>query len=678
MKSVENVSHGVMGDKSVVANSNAGVVEYAKNILDCSAKTIDVVSLALDKNKAVIAKIKNEQYKVGDDVVSVKNNENRSQRAVQTGRLGKTGTAGISSTIQNSPSPAAWQPPAQPAGSFLEWLKDEFVTPDTTTEQLDKAKQSFTAYFERETSALANMMGPKGIDNFARDVQDKFDAIVARTFDTLPHNKDATINGKDFATAMKTAGKEAAMVLDRLKVDAARDELQANLGPVDIRPQIIAKDDKLLVIRPAPQLENLVLSGGGAKGIGYSASLDQMEKFGMLAGLENLAGSSAGALTATCLAAGLSASQFEDCTADPLFRPGILDSLKGGSDVARLYPGLKLEGGLAPAVSSLKIVDQTTTKSVQAYLATHWNTEAFQIKLEALVKSGKLTDTQLERLSQLRQLPDFNQPHEDSMITFGDLKLLHALAPEKFKLLTLTGWNKTDQREEYFNADNTPDLQIAYAARISMAFPVVFKAVSLENGSGGRAVYADGGIGSNMPAEIFTNQKSGKALEQAQASTLLLTFDANGEAYQIMHGGPPKAVPQGFFGKIETSFVNMVTRNPDIESTDLADKTKVWQAGPNALPVFHGEIGTLSMNVSDQRQHEAQMLSAWKALEQIDARTQQAYAMEYDNLDQLAKLLTDDEKRALREQPNPDTWQKQLLALLDKGQQAYRGPSQTA
>ena len=84
----------------------------------------------------------------------------------------------------------------------------------------------------------------------------------------------------------------------------------------------------------------------------------------MLAGLENLAGSSAGALTATCLAAGLSASQFEDCTADPLFRPGILDSLKGGSDVARLYPGLKLEGGLAPAVSSLKIVDQTTTKSV--------------------------------------------------------------------------------------------------------------------------------------------------------------------------------------------------------------------------------------------------------------------------------------------------------------------------
>ena len=167
MKSVENVSHGVMGDKSVVANSNAGVVEYAKNILDCSAKTIDVVSLALDKNKAVIAKIKNEQYKVGDDVVSVKNNENRSQRAVQTGRLGKTGTAGISSTIQNSPSPAAWQPPAQPAGSFLEWLKDEFVTPDTTTEQLDKAKQSFTAYFERETSALANMMGPKGIDNFA-------------------------------------------------------------------------------------------------------------------------------------------------------------------------------------------------------------------------------------------------------------------------------------------------------------------------------------------------------------------------------------------------------------------------------------------------------------------------------------------------------------------------------
>ncbi|MCH3835825.1 hypothetical protein LZC17_09890, partial [Campylobacter jejuni] len=92
-----------------------------------------------------------------------------------------------------------------------------------------------------------------------------------------------------------------AMALDRLKVDAARSELMSNLPQADTRPQIIPRGDKYVVIRPAPQLENMALRGGGAKGIAYSAGLDQMEKTGMLAGLKHLSGSSAGALTATCL-----------------------------------------------------------------------------------------------------------------------------------------------------------------------------------------------------------------------------------------------------------------------------------------------------------------------------------------------------------------------------------------
>ncbi|MGE8658733.1 MAG: patatin-like phospholipase family protein [Achromobacter sp.] len=581
---------------------------------------------------------------------------------------------GISSAIQNSAAASVWQPPVQQPTSLLGQLKGLFVTPDSDGTHVDAARHSFEQYFQRETSALADMMGPKGIEGFARDVQARFESIVQRTFDALPRREDGSVGGKDFASAMKSAGKEAAMALDRLKVDAARAELLSNLGPVDTRPQIIARGDKFVVIRPAPQLENMVLRGGGAKGIGYSAGLDQMEKAGMLAGVRHLAGSSAGALTATCLAAGLSAAQFEQGPADALFRPGVLDALKGGADLARIYPDLRMEGGLAPAVASLKVVDQATMQSVQGYLSAHWNTAAFQDKLVALAGQGQLDARHLERLTTLQQLPDFEQAHPDSMITFGDLKLLNQLAPETFKQLTLTGWNKTDQREEYFSADTTPDMPVAYAARISMAFPIAFKAVSLETPDAGRKVYADGGIGSNMPSEVFTHpadahgvrtELTGQAREQAQARTLLLTFDQNGKAYQVMHGGPPQRPAPGVLGKIKAFFVNLITRHPDQAATGLADRHKIRDAGPNALPVFHGGISTLTSNISDQTQHQAHMLSAWKALEQIDARTQQAYSMECDSLEELAGLLTEDEKRALRDGPAPDGPQRQLLAILD-------------
>jgi hypothetical protein len=279
-------------------------------------------------------------------------------------------------------SASVWQPPAQAPASLLGWLKSFFVTPDSDASHVQAAKNSFERYFLQETSGLANLLGPQGIESFATEVKAKFQSIIERSFDSLSYRKDGSINGVDFNVALKQAGKQASMAMERLKVDAARTNLLANLPAVDTRPQIITHGKQFTVIRPAPQLENLVLRGGGAKGIGYSAALYQMDRAGMLAGVKHLVGSSAGALTATCLATGLSPSQFEDGPADALFRPGILDSFKGGSELATLYPDLKLEGGLAPTVASIKIVDQNSAANVQKFLAVRWQDEKFQQQLQ--------------------------------------------------------------------------------------------------------------------------------------------------------------------------------------------------------------------------------------------------------------------------------------------------------
>ena len=49
---------------------------------------------------------------------------------------------------------------------------------------------------------------------------------------------------------------------------------------------------------------NLVFEGGGVKGIAYAGALKELEKKGLLTSLQRVAGTSAGAITATLLAVG--------------------------------------------------------------------------------------------------------------------------------------------------------------------------------------------------------------------------------------------------------------------------------------------------------------------------------------------------------------------------------------
>lgn len=545
------------------------------------------------------------------------------------------------STFQNLSPTEVWKAPKAEKTSLLGKLKSLFVTPDKKGSAVLEAKRSFHAYFERQASALAGLLSDRAISSFADDVTEKFQAIVHRAFDDLPSKPNDTVDGKLFAKSMKAAGREAAMVLDRLKVDAARAEIFASLGPGMTEPQIIDRGPGkgVTVIGPAPAIENLVLTGGGAKGIGYSAALDQLEKADLLKGVKHLAGSSAGALTAACLAMGLNAREFEEVAADTLFRPSILDALRGSSK----YSDIKFGGGLAPAARSLKLIDHICANQAHTYLSKNWNTAAFQEKLHAL--HGELGDAVVERLHTLAQAPRFDRDRAGHMLTFSDLALLHRLEPATFKQLTLTGWDKTNERETYFSAATTPDFPIAYAARISMAFPIAFKSVKADPGDGlGERTFADGGIGSNQPAEVFKNPSdvfgapismSARQREEINAKTAVFVFDAGNEAYITMHGKEPKP-PHGVLNKIKSFFLYLVTSNPAYPKSEAADRHKVWDAGPNAVPIFHGEIGTLPLfGVSDKEKHKAQLQSAWRTLEYIDDRTQQAYHRVVDSLDDL-------------------------------------------
>lgn len=254
------------------------------------------------------------------------------------------------------------------------------------------------------------------------------------------------------------------------------------------------------------------------------------------------------------------------------------------------------------------------------------------------------------------------------MITFKDISLLHQLAPETFKELTLTAWDPENKCSIYFDKEKTPDIPICYAARVSMSFPVGFKPVRMDLGDGhGKRNLIDGGVGTNLPTEVFIHPPTTNADSNASnsdsihddslsaAKSLIFTFDMQGNAYRVMYQAnfttpeSKQAEQDARTAKKNPLITRVLTwfLGKDPFETDTNDSEKIWNAGPNALPVFHDTIGTMNVKISDTSAHAARLQAATEALEQIRARENQAYYSDFNSLDELVRNLSNDEKQAI-------------------------------
>lgn len=421
----------------------------------------------------------------------------------------------------------------------------------------------------------------------------------------------------------------------------------------DIRPQGIPRYDAegrlrgFTVIRQAPPLESLVFQGGGAKGLVNANALVEMQHAGMFDGLKHVVGSSVGALTAIAMA-GMDAEAFQDFT-DEIE----MGKLRDTSDGFRTrYPMVDMDWRLGfRAGHVLELMDRKMAERVSSYLDAHWDTAAFQDKLDRLrATEGESVP---DRLAQLRR-QDFDTDRTGQMVTFNDLRLMRLLDPAQFRTLTLTGWDATRREEIYFDAQRTPDVPIAVAGRISMSFPIYFKGVDYDPGDGhGRRTFLDGGVGSNMPVEVITKGLQGRELEQARARTAVLTFDDGGNAYEILHR--PSAPPSFFsLAAVKGKIAGFFSDNPDYNQTSYGDRIKTYDAGPNAFVVFHGDIGTLDLGASPERIDRAQTQATRKMREQIELRQGQAYAQEFSSAEECFVQLTGREKQAIADGPLPD------------------------
>lgn len=454
-----------------------------------------------------------------------------------------------------------------------------------------------------------------------------------------------------------------------------------------VAPQIVSRrDGGFNLIRRAPPIENLVLTGGGAKGVGVGGALLALGEAGQLADLQTVAGSSVGALMAGWLGVGAGIDKLNTVLTGDL-RP----LLATDETLSAVYPDIGFHNTakviatlLSPlgashgtAAGMIRKLDEVTAGEVRTFL-DGFDRATLRRAVTAFVSQRRGSDGEtdgktdgadrrevertLARLAVLAEKPDFTKSRAGKMVTFGDMAVLHALAPRKFRLVSMTAHDTDSGRNVILDMASAPGLPLAYGARASMAHPLIATGVSFP-GLPGRAaahVFADGGISSNVPVEAAVPSARGRAgsdptglrtpeQQRRRASLAVMAFDNDGETGNVMHAPPAR---RGFFGRLFDAFVSFVSgwvaSNPRMRENTAADQAKLRDFGPNVITVKHGDLSTMDIDASVDRKRKALAEALESAREQLSFIRGDLYAVEVGSVAEAFALLDAEEKALLR------------------------------
>jgi len=213
------------------------------------------------------------------------------------------------------------------------------------------------------------------------------------------------------------------------------------------------------------QYKNLALEGGGIRGLAYPGALKVLEKKGIINNIENVAGTSAGAITALMISLDYSAHEIDSILYTLKFK-----QFNDGKDIFGKIWRVKNEYGVFKGAKFEKWVGELIRN-----------------------KTG------------------------NPNLTFMQLHQLHS-NDNRFKELYCTGTNITKQQLQIFSWRHTPHMQIKAAVHISGCIPVYFKPVainsnwqevSIKKTKDPYDIYVDGGMLCNYPVNMFDTCISG-------------------------------------------------------------------------------------------------------------------------------------------------------------------------
>ena len=210
--------------------------------------------------------------------------------------------------------------------------------------------------------------------------------------------------------------------------------------------------------------KNLVLEGGGIRGLAYPGAMQVLEEKGVLQNIENVAGCSAGAIMGLMIALHYSSHEI-----DSIFSTLKIQQFNDGSFFG-IPRRVKKEYGI-------------------------FKGDKFEEWLSKLIinKTG------------------------NAEITFAQLHQLHVIN-KNFKELYVTGTNISRQKLQIFSWHHSPGMKLKTAVHISGCIPVYYKPVAVDsnwqevsekNKKTNVDLYVDGGMLNNYPLNIFDTCNTG-------------------------------------------------------------------------------------------------------------------------------------------------------------------------
>ncbi len=216
--------------------------------------------------------------------------------------------------------------------------------------------------------------------------------------------------------------------------------------------------------------KNLVLEGGGVRGLAYAGAFSELEAKGILQQIDKVAGTSAGAIAGVMICVGYNAKEIDS--------------------IMRTLPVQEFNDGRGGIVGKYRRVRNKFGL---------YKGEKFELWVQQLIKNKT----------------------GNGDLSFAQLHQLH-LRNKLFKDFYCTATNLSKQQLDILSFENTPDMPIALAVRISGGLPLYFEPIILDDRYkkiektdtvSFKNYYVDGGMIANYPISIFdTCQNKGNPL----------------------------------------------------------------------------------------------------------------------------------------------------------------------
>ncbi len=409
----------------------------------------------------------------------------------------------------------------------------------------------------------------------------------------------------------------------------------------------------------AEKHRGLVCSGGGAKGIAYMGMLKALQERGYLEQLTHVSGASAGAMTASLIAVGMS--------------PEDMTKLVTELDIKKLLDvqgvGFRAKGdsfrNFLDVIYMMQIKNhlQDLPKPIPAHLEINYVQLCNKVGLyeQALAEQGivinnvddvinlvKSTESIQKMNSALAMVPqqivDQNGKElENPRITLGDLGVLRELLPDenkhRIKNLSVAVTNQTKKKLERYSEDSTPQQSIAQVVQWSGAHPVLF--VPGKNAKG--EFVADGGILDNMP-EIEGLDREEVLCVKAEAA----------KAYEARVQKAERHMPEmvSSFKQALDSIINFAIGGEWLKATAaLLNREKVFHHMDNMIYINTGEVTTTTTAPTDEQRKQAIENGYEQTSAQLDKHrktfSHPLLAVLYVGIDRLDQTMID-------EQHNPE------------------------